>query len=595
MSPVAAPMDHEASNTADVAPVLEFKEVGKAFRNHHRITDALRSVSLIAQTGCITGLIGPDGAGKTTTMRLATGLLLPDQGRVVVCGTDTTEHSDAVRSFIGYMPQRFGLYEDLTVQENLDLYSDLQDVPQDERRSVFDTLLAMGGLAPFTTRLAGRLSGGMKQKLGLICTLLRTPRLLVLDEPTVGVDPVSRRELWAIIKQVSAERGVSVLLSTAYLDEADHCDTIVILREGSVLASGTPKALTARVAGRTFKVHPRRVGDREAQEALSARPGVLDALLHGDHIRVVVDDQSVATTVSDIAGPLEPVDPRFEDAFIDLLLTKVADRHQHQPIPEPVAVSSAPTGAPEIIRVESATRDFDAFRAVDRVSFSVRRGEVFGLLGANGAGKTTMFRMLCGLLKPSAGRLEVDGVSLRTAAAKARARIGYMSQGFALYRELTVTGNLRFFAGAYGLRGRRLRERIAWALEEFELDAVSSMRSDRLSLGHKQRLAFACALMHEPSVLFLDEPTSGVDPLARREFWRRINTIARTGVTVLITTHFMEEAEYCDRVMIMVSGRVVALGSPAAIREQAALDPRTSPTMEDAFLALVGATSGAPA
>jgi ABC-type multidrug transport system ATPase subunit len=587
-----------AGATTRDEPAIAFDAVSRQFVVRKRAVPALRSISWSAAAGKITALIGPDGAGKTTLMRLAAGLLHPDEGTVRIFGADTVTRADAVRAAIGYMPQRFGLYEDLTVQENLDLYADLQGVRRVERPERFERLLAMGGLAPFTNRLAGRLSGGMKQKLGLVCTLLRTPRLLLLDEPTVGVDPVSRRDLWSIITRARTETGMSVLMSTAYLDEAARCDAFMVLDNAEVLASGTPADFARALAGRVFTCTVEASDRRIKQRHASAQPGVVDALLRGNELRIVIESQASARTLEAITGPLTPAPPAFEDAFIDLLYAKTSGNADEAPAKTPVEnaemqVQGTPsTEKDDEIRVEEVTRSFGAFKAVNKVSFAVRRGEVFGLLGANGAGKTTTFRMLCGLLPASEGMLSVAGMNMRRAPAAARARIGYMSQGFALYGELSVQRNLRFFAGAYGLRAARRRERMDWAIAEFELDPVLSMRSETLPLGYKQRLAFACALMHEPSVLFLDEPTSGVDPLGRRIFWRRIEDLSSRGVTVLVTTHFMEEAEYCDRLVIMVTGEVAAYGTPDAIRAQGAQAGAASASMEDTFLAIVGATQG---
>ena len=586
------------------ASALCFDGVDKAFTVRKNTVKALDSVHFTAHTGQITALIGADGSGKTTFMRLASGLLHPERGHIKVFGADTVKEPAAVRSLIGYMPQRFGLYEDLSVQENLDLYADLQGIPSSRRREKYDQLLAMGGLEPFTSRLAGRLSGGMKQKLGLICTLLRTPRLLLLDEPTVGVDPVSRQELWSIITHATKEIGISIMLSTGYFDEVERCDAFLLLREGSVLSQGIPEEFAGRVDGRVFTIGVKDTDRRAMKHAVASEPGVIDTLLRGDTVRVVLDTGADPKPIGTRVGvQLQSTRPRFEDAFIDLLTARIssgAPLEVHAPRPQrpaqrlaqqPIRRAEKEDGETrdEVIRIEGVTRAFGSFLAVNNASFTVRRGEVFGLLGANGAGKTTTFRMLCGLLAPTSGTLLVAGVNMRRAPAKARARIGYMSQGFSMYRELSVARNLKFFAGAYGLRGDRMRERIQWAVDEFDLGSVLSRRSDHLSLGYKQRLAFACSLMHEPSILFLDEPTSGVDPLARREFWARIEELSAGGVTAMVTTHFMQEAEYCDRLVIQVAGRIAASGTPDEIRAQGMTDGHPSQSMEDAFLALVRA------
>ncbi len=567
--------------------ILEAEGLGKAFKSGDRKVMALDGVSLRVRPGAVTGLIGPDGAGKTTFMRLAAGLLTPDAGRVTVLNLDATRDSLEVQASLCYLPQRFGLYEDLTVQENLELYADLQGVPPAERPTRYAELMHMTGLAPFTARLAGRLSGGMKQKLGLACTLVREPRMLLLDEPTVGVDPVSRRELWAIVDRLVRDKGMTVLLSTAYLDEAERCAEVVLIHEGRILEQGSPIALSARMAGRTWAVSLPGMRHRDLQAELDGQPGVVDALVQGEHVRLVTAAPGVPDAVTRLTGiVVRETAPRFEDCFVDLLRQRGGA----------AARATVPNGSRKIrddgagavvIRVEGLRRRFGEFLAVDGVDFQIRRGEIFGLLGANGAGKTTTFRMLCGLLPPSAGHLEVAGLDLRHAASAARARIGYMSQKFSLYGNLSAAQNLEFFARAYGLAGAVRAQRIRWAQTEFELAGFADQLSADLPLGYKQRLAMACALMHRPEIIFLDEPTSGVDPLARREFWQRINALARQGVTVLVTTHFMEEAEYCDRLAIMAAGRILASDEPAAIKAMARRADNPEPSMEDAFVWLV--------
>jgi ABC-2 type transport system ATP-binding protein len=587
-------------NPKDPVPepiVLEFAEVTKGFHGHGRRVEALQHVNLQVRRGLITGLIGPDGAGKTTLMRLAAGLLVPDAGQVTVLGRHATRESLAVQAMIGYMPQRFGLYEDLSVQENLELYADLQGVPKEARPRRYAALTQMTGLAPFTTRLAGRLSGGMKQKLGLACTLVRTSPLLLLDEPTVGVDPVSRRELWAIVTRLVQDQDVSVLLSTAYLDEAERCDEVIILHEGQVLVGGAPQDLSRQMQGRTYTVMVPGMNKRDVQERLTAGAGVTDAVIQGERVRLVLDTRMPPDSHALLPGVaevvIEPVPPRFEDSFIARLRPQGA-QHEGSQVRQGNAASQPPPGrsAAVVIDVRGLQRRFGTFYAVKDVTFDVRRGEVFGLLGANGAGKSTTFRMLCGLLPPSGGSLRVAGVDLRRAAAAARARIGYMAQKFSLYGNLSVQQNLAFFSGAYGLAGRHRAARLTWALEQFELAPLAHTPSATLPLGYKQRLALACALMHEPDILFLDEPTSGVDPIARRAFWHRINVLAAQGVTVLVTTHFMEEAEYCDRLAIMSAGALLALGTPAEVKNRARSPTYPHPTMEEAFISLIA--SGMP-
>jgi ABC-2 type transport system ATP-binding protein len=571
--------------------VLAIHGLAKSFRSNGRTIPALDGVGLEARAGHITGLIGPDGAGKTTLMRVVCGLLRPDAGDVRVLGLDVVAEPLRVQAEVRYMPQRFGLYEDLSVRENLALYADLQGLGREERGDRHGSLMHMTGLSPFMDRLAGRLSGGMKQKLGLACALLRPPRLLLLDEPTVGVDPVSRRELWAIIDALVRDEGMSVLLSTAYLDEAERCSEVVMLHEGRVLGEGPPERFSAPMQGRTFLVDSPGMRRRVLADRLTEAPGVIDVVMQGERVRLVTAESERPDASALLPGTtleIEPVAPRFEDGFVARVKATRSGEATKTPVSTDLATRARrDTQDGPVIHVEGLERRFGDFYAVRDLDFEVSRGEIFGLLGANGAGKSTTFRMLCGLLPPTGGHLEVAGVDLRTAPARARRRIGYMAQRFSLYGNLTVAQNLAFFASAYGLSGRMRRDRAAWALDRFGLAPYAEAESQALPLGYKQRLAMAAALLHDPEILFLDEPTSGVDPLARRDFWRRINALAESGVTVLVTTHFMEEAEYCDRLAIMAAGRILAIGTPPEVRATTGDQRGPAPTMEEAFIRLV--------
>ena len=577
--------------SAPAAPVLVAQHVRKEFaRARGEVAVALDDVSFEVQRGQLTALVGPDGAGKTTLMRLATGLLKPDRGALSVLGLDAAREPQRVQAQIAYMPQRFGLYEDLSAAQNLELYADLHAVPAGERRALFARLMQMTRLAPFTARLAGKLSGGMKQKLGLACALVRSPELLLLDEPTVGVDPVSRRELWQIIEEL-VQAGLSVLVSTSYLDEAERCASAVVLNAGRVLALGTPGEVRALAAGRTFAAAPRPAQRaRELQALLLDLPETVDAVPEGGRVRLVTTAGAHPERESGaLAGlALEPVPARFEDGFMILLQPegRGARTRAARAASAPKAQVAAQSAEP-VVQVRELTRTFGSFTAVERVSFDVRAGEIFGLLGPNGAGKTTTFRMLCGLLPATHGSLRVAGVDVRRARASARARIGYVAQKFSLYGQLSVRENLAFFAGAYGLRGARRRAAVELALADFDLAEHAARPCGGLPGGFKQRLAMAAALMHGPELLFLDEPTSGADPQARREFWRRITDLSAAGVSVIVTTHFMEEAEYCDRAVILDAGRILAEGTPRELRAQA--EPRLDrpADMEDAFIAIV--------
>jgi pyoluteorin transport system ATP-binding protein len=549
---------------------------------------ALDGVSIDVAAGELTALVGPDGAGKTTLIRLLAGLLVAESGKLDVLGIDPATDPQGVQDRVGYMPQKFGLYEDLTVQENLDLYADLHGVTAEERRRRYPQLMQMTNLGAFKSRLAGRLSGGMKQKLGLACTLVRSPQLLLLDEPTVGVDPLSRRELWEIVQSLVHEEALTVLASTSYLDEAERASRVIVLNSGRVLAQGAPDEVTRLAENRTFIADPQGETARRMQARLLDAPGVIDAVPDGGRVRWVLAEpgSSAATDTGAAAGAPRgtPVPPRFEDGFMELLhRTTHRETLAAIELERPLAAHAGEV----VVRVSDLVKRFGAFTAVDHVRFEVCRGEIFGLLGPNGAGKTTTFRMLCGLLTPTAGALEIVGVNVRRASAAARARLGYVAQKFSLYGQLTVAENLDFFAAAYGLRRQRRRERIDWALRQFELAQHAKLPAGELPGGYKQRLAMSAALLHEPEILFLDEPTSGADPLARRAFWRRITALSDQGVTVIVTTHFMQEAEYCDRVAIMDAGRVLAQGTPGEIRQLAHVEAGREPTMEDAFITVV--------
>lgn len=559
----------------------------KTFRTSgDAVTAAVDGLDLQARAGQLTALVGPDGAGKTTLMRMMAGLLTPDAGTLQVLGVDVVADPQAVQDRISYMPQRFGLYEDLSVQENLDLYADLHGVAADVRRERFARLLAMTDLARFTDRPAGKLSGGMKQKLGLACTLVRAPALLLLDEPSVGVDPLSRRDLWEILQQLLDEERLSVIVSTAYMDEAERCAQVFVLHAGRVLADGAPNRLKDRASGLTYVAEPPEgTAARDLQARLiDATDRVVDAVPRGAGVRFIrrPDADPAALDALLHGARLSPRPHAFEDAFMMMLREQApASDTPHAEAATPPAKAAADGGP--VIRVHDLVRKFGDFTAVASTSFEVARGEIFGLLGPNGAGKTTTFRMLCGLLPATSGHLEVAGVDLRHARAQARQRIGYVSQKFALYGNLSVRDNLEFFAGAYGLRGSALRRRVDSLIAQFKLDADA--RSGDLPNGYKQRLAMAAGLLHEPDILFLDEPTSGIDPLARRAFWRTITDLAQRGVTIVVTTHFMEEAEYCDRIAIQDAGRLLALGTPAEVRRQSAASRDAD--MNEAFIAIV--------
>ncbi|WP_417252366.1 ATP-binding cassette domain-containing protein [Castellaniella sp.] len=567
------------SKSDNVAVIIE--GLDKHFGN----IQALQRLNASIHYGRLTGLVGPDGAGKTTLMRILTGLLEPNAGRVTLAGYDVVRDNDAIHVASGYMPQRFGLYEDLSVMENMHLYARLRGMDAERNTELFAELLDFTRLGPFTERLAGKLSGGMKQKLGLACALMARPKVLLLDEPGVGVDPVSRQDLWRMVQALTDE-GMAVVWSTAYLDEAERCESVLLLNQGQLLFDGPPQTLTAQLEGRSFRLENVGTERRAVLTKALDLDSVSDGVIQGAGVRVVLrvgaQAEQLQTLADQIRAPLTPVPARFEDAFIDLLgggpggTSALAER-----------LSPVELGSDIAVSCRHLTKRFGSFTATDNVSFEVQKGEIFGLLGPNGAGKSTTFKMLCGLLKPTEGEAQVVGYDLRRATGAAKSKLGYMAQKFSLYGLLSVRQNLEFSAGVYELEGQTRRERIEEMIDTFDLGNWLSTAPDALPLGLKQRLALACSLMHHPPVLFLDEPTSGVDPITRREFWTHINGLARKGVTIMVTTHFMDEAEYCDRVAMLSCARLIALDTPDALKQGAATTDQPDPTMEDAFIHLV--------
>lgn len=538
---------------------------------------ALDNFSATIPKGQLVGLVGPDGAGKTTLIRLLAGLLTPSSGTISVDGHDSVKGAEEIHAISGYMPQMFGLYEDLTVEQNLNLYAALKNVSKEEKQEVFPKLLQFTSLEPFKSRLAKNLSGGMKQKLGLACALLKKPKLLILDEPSVGVDPISRRELWKMVEEL-VDEGMSTIWSTAYLDEAAKCHSVLLLNEGKLLYNGDPKDLTDKIKGHVFKVSGIEEDRRKLLFSLLNDKTVMDGTIEGRDLRIVLKGQEKPA----VPVHLETIEPRFEDAFIDILGGGPGGKSLLSETFAPIQ-----TGVETPISVEDLSKHFGSFTAVDQITLSVKKGEIFGLLGPNGAGKTTTFKMLCGLLKPTSGKASVNNLDLLTATAKARESVGYMSQKFSLYQSLSVNQNLEFFAGIYGIHGAKRREVIGKMVEIFNLKDLLSQTTQLLPLGFKQRLSLACAIMHEPKVLFLDEPTSGVDPVTRREFWNHINSLVGKGMTIIITTHFMDEAEYCDRIALIYRGKIIELDTPNNLKKLIQSEQSPNPTLEDVFVEMI--------
>ncbi|HAT9881230.1 TPA: ATP-binding cassette domain-containing protein [Legionella pneumophila subsp. pneumophila] len=547
---------------------------------------ALDNVSATIFEGQITGLVGPDGAGKSTLMRLICSLMMPTQGTITVDSLNTRTDSEKIHAITGYMPQKFGLYEDLTIIENLRLYAELRNLHGEKREEQFRTLLKFTALEPFQKRLAGNLSGGMKQKLGLACALMGEPKLLLLDEPSVGVDPISRRELWTMVQGLLG-RGMGVVWSTAYLDEAEKCDQILLLNAGKPIYHGKPGDFLQKTKDRTFQIcGVSLLNRRQALMNALNTPEVIDGVIQGKNIRIVISDKKIKPSLDGITREpgvhFQEVESRFEDAFIDSLKTKISGRSllaEH--------IAEKPHSDKPIIEARKLTKRFGNFTAVSNNEFTIKRGEIFGLLGPNGAGKSTTFKMMCGLLQPTQGQAFVMGLDLKTSSSEARSRIGYMAQKFSLYSHLDALQNMRFFSGLYGLSGKRQEAQINSMIEIFDLKKHLKQNSGDLPLGFKQRLALACAVMHEPDVLFLDEPTSGVDPLTRREFWTHINGMVNKGVTVMVTTHFMDEAEYCDRIALIYRGKNIATGTPDDLKDKVRNSTLPNPTLEDAFIELI--------
>lgn len=557
--------------------VVQAKILEKTFKDG---TEAIKSLTLNVKQGKITGLVGPDGAGKTTLMRMLCGLLTPSKGDLKVLGFQMPQNSSDFLQQIGYMPQKFGLYEDLSIYENLQLYAKLQGVQEFEKR--IEELLEFTSLSPFKTRMAGKLSGGMKQKLGLACALIKKPKLLLLDEPGVGVDPISRKELWNIVQELLKE-DVSVLWSTSYLDEADMCDEVILLNNGEILFNGTPKELQVKMEDRVLLLSGKIKDTRGLLTRILENELVLDAVLMGSSIRVILRKkdfldfhnfiQNISSTIK-----IEKITSNFEDAFVDILGVKTQ--------PHSLLASNMPA-IPEyegtLIEAKALTKKFGNFTATDNIDFEIKRGEIFGFLGPNGAGKSTTFKMLCGLLTPTSGKAYVLGQNLYTSGSRIKNAIGYMAQKFSLYANLPIKDNLTFFAGIYGLKGDQKRAKIDEMIEIFDFERYLHVNVSDLPLGLKQRLALACSVMHNPKVLFLDEPTSGVDPITRKEFWTHINGMVKKGVSIMVTTHFMDEAEYCDHIMLIYKGKSIATGTPDDLKNS--IGENTS--MQEAFIKLI--------
>jgi ABC-type multidrug transport system ATPase subunit len=496
-----------ASPVTETPPIIAVHDLAKMYGT----SPAVRGISFTIRAGEVFGLLGPDGAGKSSLMQILAGVLRPDGGAATVAGKDVVADPEAVKNRIGFMPQGLGLnlYDNLSVQENIEFFGDLREVPAAVFQENQAELLRITRLEPFVDRPAAQLSGGMRQKLALCCTLIHLPQIIFLDEPTTGVDPISRRDFWLIINRLVVERGTTVLMTTSYIDEAERCHRVALLHHGKIIAQGPPANLQA-----------------EAGCDAQGRPCTL------------------------------------EEVFI-----KAMGKEAVAGVPDPVTTCALPKPEP-VIRVEALTKKFGDFIAVDQVSFQINRGEIFGFLGPNGAGKTTVIKMLTGILTPTSGRGCVAGFQLGDSS-RLKARLGYMSQKFSLYRDLSVLENIRLYGRVYGMSHPQLESRLPEILTLADLQGQEDRLAGDLPLGIRQRLALGCAILHQPTVVFLDEPTSGVDPLARRQFWHLICSLASQGVTIMVSTHYMDEAQHCQRLAFIHQGRLVAMGAPEELRRQA--------------------------
>jgi ABC-2 type transport system ATP-binding protein len=528
---------------------------------------ALNGISFEVARGEIFGLIGPDGAGKTTTFQILAGVMEASGGQVSILGASPRQ----VRTALGYVPQKFSLYPDLSVAENLRYSAGLRQVPETDYQARAQALLERVDLARFSDRLAGQLSGGMKQKLALCCALVTQPQVLLLDEPTTGVDPVSRREFWDLLAAVAAE-GVTIVVATPYLDEAERCHRIGLIYRGEIQELGTLGELRASLGLQRLEVRltPLEQGERRLRETPSET--IVDIQPFGDRLDVLVTDpvrgEAQIRSGCEAEGlRLEAVrrdDPTLENVFVHRLRQQGMEPPD---LPFP-ADRSPPAKGAFAIETHHLQKNFGSFTAVQGVNLTIRYGDIYGLLGGNGAGKTTTIKMLCGLLPATSGRIQLGGETQNLNRSAVRSRIGYMSQKFTLYNDLTIAENLEFYCGVYGVPAQVRRQKIEWVLATCGLKGKENLMTGSLPGGWKQRVSFGASVMHEPDILFLDEPTSGVDPLARRQFWRLIRRFAQRGVAILVTTHYLEEAENCNQMAFMVGGAIVAQGSPSDIKQQ---------------------------
>ncbi len=560
--------------------VIKVVDLTKTFKGLS--INALQDINFNVAAGDFFCVLGPDAAGKTSLLRILASVLSFNRGSIEILGKKIPQDIVQIQHLIGYMPQKFGLYEDLSVLENLSLYADLRGVKAQEKSQQIEFLLEATNLKNFTARLAGKLSGGMKQKLALACTLVARPKVLLLDEVSVGVDPISRQELISIVKNLNKSQETAVVWSTTYLDEAEQANNVLLINEGKQIFFGKPQDFISKTTGRTFLLEAKNqlISKRNNLNDVLKTAGVIDAVLQGDKIRILNDSSDPKNLEKNYK--ILPTPATIEDSFLENLNLKLPEKSELA-----ARYDKNQQDDKTVIEAQNLTKKFGDFIATNNVSFQIKSGKIFGFLGPNGAGKSTTFKMLCGLLKPTSGIAHVSGISLLDCANEARQKIGYMAQKFSLYGELSVLQNLKFFCGVYGLNSSQTKEAIAEVVHSLELKNFININSAQLPLGIKQRLALGCALLHKPEVLFLDEPTSGVDPATRREFWFHINALAQKGVTVMVTTHFMDEAEYCDIVAIIYKGLKIAEDDPQKLKDLIKTSQLANPTFQDVFAHLI--------
>jgi len=552
--------------------VVITKNLTKKYKNVLAVND----LNLQVKRGELFGLVGPDGAGKTTIIQMLCGILNPTAGNAAVLNLDTVKETDKIRGKIGYMSEGFSLYGTLTVEENIEFFANLYQVPEKVRQKRKKELLHFSRLTPFVTRPAEKLSGGMKKKLALCCTLIYSPEILFLDEPTLGVDPVSRREFWQIINDFRQE-GITIFVTTPYLDEAERCDRVALLHNGQIIKCDTPANLKWGLKSEIFNIKAE--PQRKALNLLKNCNLVLEAQIFGERIHIQFDSKLDGRKIVDrifSTDRIELIDfrkstPNLEDVFVSAIQENFKDGEKYKVINNHLEETRKVANDNKqklAISIQNLTQKFGDFTAVNKLNMVVQGGEIFGFLGPNGSGKSTTIKILTGLLLPTSGSAEVGGVNIITEADQMKSKIGYMSQKFSLYNDLTVEENINLYAGIYGIKKDKLQERKRWVLEMADLLGKEKILTKSLSGGWKQRLALGCAVLHEPSIIFLDEPTSGVDTIARRFFWDLIYELAVQGVTVFVTTHYMDEAEHCHKLGFIYNGNLIAQGSPHQLKKE---------------------------